>query len=215
MNVKSWKASELKFLDSNKGSLEKIISSAEKMQSSIITNVSVLKCKINPYAEKTAEEKRKRRRVTESKKRSAKELHQRLIVKAEEVIKLLTKGGLTLDDLQKGNAKKLIQFSDLEKDAKLVPRYHHKALLWLIDEKLFDPAAHTFVQSLVDEMQEKLEKTSQGNKKRKESRLKPKPQRTIFQWVSPSASSSSTASPDESESSQSEESDDSDSSAFE
>ena len=92
MNVKSWKASELKFLDSNKGNLENIIRSAEKMQSSIITIVNILKRKINPYAEKTAEEKRKMRRVTESKKRSAKELHQRLIVKAEEVIKLLTKG---------------------------------------------------------------------------------------------------------------------------
>ena len=63
----------------------------------------------------------------------------------------------SLDDLWKNDAGKLIQLSDLEKDAKLVPRYHHKALLWLIDEKLFDPAAHTFVQSLADEMQDNLE----------------------------------------------------------
>ncbi len=76
------------------------------MQSSIITNVNILKRKINPYAEKTAEGKRKMRRVTESKRRSAIELHQRLIVKAEEVIKLLTKGGLSLDDLRKNDAGK-------------------------------------------------------------------------------------------------------------
>ena len=53
MNVKSWKASELKFFDSNKENLENIIRSAEKMQSSIITNVHILKRMINPYAEKT------------------------------------------------------------------------------------------------------------------------------------------------------------------
>ena len=134
---------------------------------------------------------------------------------AEEVIKLLTKGGLSLVDLQKNDAGKLIQLSDLEKDAKLVPRYHHKALLWLIDEKLFDPAAHTFVQSLADEIQDNLEKTSQRNRKKKENCLKAKPQRTIFQWVSSTASSSSTGSPDVSESSQGEESDDSDTSTFE
>ena len=98
----------------------------------------------------------------------------------------------------------MIQLSDLEKDAKLVPRYHHKALLWLIDEKLFDPAGHTSVQSLTDEMQDNLEKTSQRNRKKKENRLKAKPQRTIFQWVSSTASSSSTGSPDVSESSQGE-----------
>ena len=55
--------------------LENIIQSAKKMQSPIISNVNVLKRKINTHAEKTAEGKRKMRRVTESKKRSAKELH--------------------------------------------------------------------------------------------------------------------------------------------
>ncbi len=85
------------------------------MQSSIITNVNILKRKLNPHAEKTAEEERKVRRVTESKRRSAIELHQRLIVKAEEVIKLLTKRGLSLDDLRKNDAGKLIQLSDLER----------------------------------------------------------------------------------------------------
>ena len=76
MIVKSWKASELKFLDTNKASLENIIQSAEKMGSSITTNITALKRKINPYAKRTAEEKRKKRRVTESKKQSGKELHQ-------------------------------------------------------------------------------------------------------------------------------------------
>ena len=46
------------------------------MESSITTNINALKRKINPYAKQTAEEKRKKRRVTESKKQSGKELHQ-------------------------------------------------------------------------------------------------------------------------------------------
>lgn len=210
MNVKSWKANEMKFLDSCKINLENIIRSAEKIQSSIITNVNVLKRKINPQAEKTAEEKRKKRRVTESKRRSAKERRKRLIVKGGEVIKLITKGKLSLDDLRKDNAEKLIQLSDLETDTKLVPRYHHKAVLWLIEEKLFEPAALAFVQSLADKMQANLGKAFQRNKEKKEKHLKSKPQRTIFQWFSPTADNSET-SPDESETSQSEASDDSDS----
>ena len=68
------------------------------------------------------------------------------------MIKLLTKGRLSLHDLRKDDAEKLIQLSDLEKDAKLVPLIHHKAFLWLTAEKLFDPAAHTFVQSLANQM---------------------------------------------------------------
>ena len=43
---------------------EIIIPSAGKRQLSITTNVNVLKCKINPYAEKAAGEKRKTMRVT-------------------------------------------------------------------------------------------------------------------------------------------------------
>ena len=62
--------------------------------------------------------------------------------------KLLTKGELNLDGLRKDTEEKLIQLSNLEKDAKLVASCHDKAVLWLIA----DPAAHTFVQSLADEM---------------------------------------------------------------
>ena len=49
-------------------------------------------------------------------------------------------------------SKAVKEICDLEKDAKLVPRYHHKALIWLIAEKLFVPGAYTFVQSLADQM---------------------------------------------------------------
>ena len=76
------------------------------------------------------------------------------------MIKLLIQGGLSLHDLRIDNAGKLIQLSDLEKDAKLVPRYHHEALLWLIADKLVDPPAHTFVQSLADQIQGSLDRTS-------------------------------------------------------
>ncbi len=64
------------------------------------------------------------------------------------------------------------------------------------------------MQSLADEMQDNLEKTSQRNRKKKENPLKAKPQRRIFQWVSSTASSSSTGLPGVSESSQGEEADD-------
>ena len=55
---------------------------------------------------------------------------------AEEVIKLLTKGRVRPEDWQRDNTEKFIELSDLEKDAKLVPRY------------LFDPAAHTFAHTI-------------------------------------------------------------------
>ena len=40
MNVKSWKASEQKLFDSNKAGSENTLRSAEKMQSSVVTNVT-------------------------------------------------------------------------------------------------------------------------------------------------------------------------------
>ena len=113
-----------------------------------------------------------------------------------------------MDDLRKDNAEKLIQLSDLEKDAKLVTRYHHKAILRLIAKELFHPAAHTIVQSLAHQMQDNLKEGR--NRKRKEMRLQAKPQRILFQWFSQTASSSSTASHDESASSESKEPGDSD-----
>ena len=57
MNVELWKASALTFLDPNKASLEYIIRLAENMQSSIITNFSVLKRRTNPYAERLPKRK--------------------------------------------------------------------------------------------------------------------------------------------------------------
>ena len=55
----------------------------------------------------------------------------------------------------------------MQKSCQTCPKYHHKVFLWLIAEKLFDTAAHTFVQSLADQMQGGLERTSQRNRKRR------------------------------------------------
>ncbi len=86
------------------------------------------------------------------------------------ITKLITKGNLSLGDLKKDNAEKVIQLSDLETDTKHVPRYHHIhiAVLWLIEEKLFEPAALAFVQSLADKLQTNLGKAFQRNKEKKD-----------------------------------------------
>ena len=96
------------------------------MQSSIVSNIYVLKRQKNPHAEKTAKEKRKMRRVIK-----AKTVCKRITLKAycesrgsDKIV-----GRLSFNDLQK-KCKKFFQLSDLEKDATLVSKSHHKSLKW-------------------------------------------------------------------------------------
>jgi hypothetical protein len=69
-NVKSWRSNELKFLDTKKASLEKMLDSLLRTQTSIITNLKVLKRKSDESTEFQAETSRKKRRVHENKRKA-------------------------------------------------------------------------------------------------------------------------------------------------
>ncbi|CAB3978155.1 Hypothetical predicted protein [Paramuricea clavata] len=90
MNIKQWRANELRFYDSKITLLEELKNSLQKTHTLIITNTNLLNRRTNASVEETAEAKRKKRAVRKNAQKSAKEKEKRFIAKVDEMLKLLT-----------------------------------------------------------------------------------------------------------------------------
>jgi hypothetical protein len=88
MNIKPWRANELRFYDSKITLLEELKNSLKKTYTLIITNTNLLKRGTNASVEETAEAKRKKRAVRKNAQKSAKEKEKRFIAKVDEMLKL-------------------------------------------------------------------------------------------------------------------------------
>ena len=180
MNIKPWRANELRFYDSKITLLEELKNSLQKTHTLIITNTNLLKRRTNASVEETAEEKRKKRAVRKNAQKSAKEKEKRFIAKVDEMLKLLTDGKFTQAMLKEREGIS-ISLEDINQNCQLVARFHYEAMSYLIKEDYFATDALNFVNSLAKQMESKLTKSKEINVMRKEKLASSKNQRTLFQ----------------------------------
>lgn len=72
----------------------------------------------------------------------------------------------------------------INQSCKLVPRYHHISLNYLIQKGFFKDDSVAFAQHLHEEMKQRLEDTAKKNLERKQNVKKGSQQKTIFQCYS-------------------------------
>jgi hypothetical protein len=167
MNIKPWRANELRFYDSKITLLEELKNSLQKTHTLIITNTNLLKRRTNASVEETAEAKRKKRAVRKNAQNSAKEKEKRFIAKVDEMLKLLTDGKFTQAMLKEREGIS-ISLEDINQNCQLVARFHYEAMSYLIKEDYFATDALNFVNSLAKQMESKLTKSREINVMRKE-----------------------------------------------
>ena len=180
MNIKPWRANELRFYDSKITLLEELKNSLQKTHTVLITNTNLLKRRTNASVEETAEAKRKKRSVRKNAQKSAKEKEKRFVTKVDEVLKLLTDGKFTQVMLKESDGIS-ISLQDINQNCQLVARFHYEAMSYLIKEDYFATDALNFVNSLAKQMESKLTKSREINVMRKEKLASSKNQRTLFQ----------------------------------
>ena len=132
MNIKPWRANELRFYDSKITLLEELKNSLQKTHTLIITNTNLLKRRTNASVEETAEAKRKKRAVRKNAQKSAKEKEMRFIAKVDEMLKLLTDGKFTQAMLKEREGIS-ISLEDINQNCQLVARFHYEAMSHLIN----------------------------------------------------------------------------------
>lgn len=106
-----------------------------------------------------------------------------LHAKACEVLKIITDGKILFD--AKSIDTKIVKKADLYPEKELFPRYHLKALSFLIENNWFDEDALPVVQRLLDELINKLALLSQATNKRKEKLKEKKRQPSIISMLAP------------------------------
>jgi glutamate synthase domain-containing protein 2 len=178
MNIKPWRAKELRFYDSKITLLEELKNSLQKTHILIITNTNILKRRTNASVEETAEAKRKKRAVRKNAQKSAKEKEKRFIAKVDEMLKLLTDGKFTQAMLKEREGIS-ISLEDINQNCQLVARFHYEAMSYLIKEDYFETDALNFVNSLAKQVESKLTKSREINVMRKEKLASSKNQRTL------------------------------------
>ena len=149
-NVKPWKAYELKFDDDKVAEAEVMKCKLEECQTNIITNIATLKRKLSSVNDEIAESTRKLKRLQENRCKTEMGKENRLHAKASEVLKVFTNGKVIFD--AKSINTKIVKKADLRPKKELIPRYHLKALSFLIENNWFDEDTLPVVQRLLDEL---------------------------------------------------------------
>lgn len=179
MQVKVWRSGELKYIDSKKEVLEQLVRSLEGTQSAIITNINLLKRKISTDADNNAEKKRKQRRVKENARKSEREKKARRQRKVDQVFQSLTGENETARSLKYKEQK--ISLSKINKNCKLVPRYHCSALTDLCQMDIFAPDAVSYLKGLSEKMEIHLTNVYKAREKRIKQMAAKKCEKTKFE----------------------------------
>ena len=93
--VKHYRANELEFMDEQKDLLEGVLNKLKRTHIVIVSNVNVLKRKLDIQQDKEVESKRKKINRNKTEACSVRDKNNRLMVNVEETVKLLTNGRLT------------------------------------------------------------------------------------------------------------------------
>ena len=140
----------------------------------IISNVNVLKRKLDIQQDRNVESKRKRSSRKKNAARSVKDKNKRLMLKVEETVKLITNDKLTYTDEMK------ITLTDICTECILKPRFHTRALEHLLKNNFFHADALKFAENMLVKLNSIHEKESQRrmeHKRRAETNSK---QSTLF-----------------------------------
>ena len=161
--VKHYRANELEFMDEQKDLLEGVLNKLKRTHTVIVSNVNVLKRKLDIQQDKEVESKRKKINRKKTEARSLRDKNNRLMVKVEETVKLLTNGRLTYREVSQGEDTKITS-SDICTDCILKPRFHTIALEYLLTNNFFHADALEFAENMLNlkctlqqESQERME----------------------------------------------------------
>ncbi len=113
--VKVWKNNELKYYDDMITQVKKLLVLLEKCQSSIISNINLLKRRIPCAADSSKEIQRKRKRTYENKQKAIKRKLKRLHKNSNEVLKIMTNGKVEDHCSLKNGSRSPLKVHELEK----------------------------------------------------------------------------------------------------
>lgn len=188
--VKHWRANELEFLDEQKTALDGVYSKLQSTHSTIISNVNILKRKLDMQQDRNVESKRKRFSKRKNAARSIKEKNKRLMLKVEETVKLMTNGRLTYTEISKNDDKK-ITLTDICTECILKPRFHANSLDHLLKNNFFHADAMEFAESKLEELNSTREKETKRKSKYKHcAEIKSKQSSLFLEHFKPSNSAS-------------------------
>ena len=173
--MKPWKANELNFYDVCLKQLGEKASQIAIVIGKLQSLAGRLRQKFFRIDIEGSEKARAAKRKQENAAKAKKEKESRLRSKAVEVIKILAPKRTIDEEKVMRNIKELGSFNvadDIKDSNQLLPRFHLKTLSYLIEQGIFVENAKTKAIAIRDRLEREMEKTKEGNLKKKETKKK-------------------------------------------
>ena len=171
--MKPWKANELNFYDVCLKQLGEKASQIAIVIGKLQSLAGRLRQKVFRIDIEGSEKARAAKRKQENAAKAKKEKESRLRSKAVEVIKILAPKRTIDEEKVMRNIKELGSFNvadDIKDSNQLLPRFHLKALSYLIEQGIFVENTKTKAIAIRDRLEIEMEKTKEGNLKKKETK---------------------------------------------